>query len=524
MDHVIPWDVIVVGSGATGGWAAHELGRHGLRVLVLEAGRDRGDAPRPGRQRWYQAKRYADRGLRWRRNQMRHHGYWEIDPSLWVIDRFHPFEAAPGTDFEWIRTRAVNGRLLTWGGIGVRMSDHEFFAPRADGFGEPWPFGYSELAAHYDRIDEFLPVYGEHDGLAQLPDGHYVGAPQLTDAEHHVRAAAREQLGLDVIAGRGVLIRPHARPRGEAPPPSPVRAAVARFGVTLRTNAIVSEVLTDAAGRARGVTVVDRLTRRKEQLAGRAIVLAASTLESTRILLNSRSPQHPEGLGNSSGALGHYLMDHVGVHLGGYTPGRRDAAWDDGYGGPKNLMVPRHHNLANRPGGAFLRGWGSFGTVGRLPPGADCRPDEVRFSVVSYGEMLPQFGNHVSLHPTRRDAWGIPILRVEAAFSDNELALREAMVAGLRELIDAAGGRPDAHPDHLAPGGFVHEVGTARMGSDPATSVLNEYAQSWDVPNLFVVDGAAWPTNAWQNPTFTMMAVAGRACARLAGELAAGRM
>jgi choline dehydrogenase-like flavoprotein len=519
------WDVIVIGSGATGGWAAYELGRRHLRVLVLEAGPDRMDAPRHRPEWLLRWKRNFDRVLRRRRVQSRHQAYWELDPGLFVVDRNHPYVTAPGTDFQWVRTRSVNGRLLTWGGIGVRTSDHEFRAPLQDGFGEPWPFGYEELASHFDRIDKFFPVYGEPDGLSQLPDGKYVGAPRLTDAERHFQRAARVKLGRCVIASRGVLVRPHARVHGEPPPPSPVREAIRQFGVSLRPNAVVSHVLSGPDGRASGVAFVDRITRKAYEFSARAVVLCASTLESTRILLNSRSRPHPAGLGNSSGTLGHYLMDHPALHIGGYAPGKRDAIWDDGYGGPKNIMLPRFHNLENRPGGPFLRGHGAFGVVGRARTSHDdCDADEVPFSLVSYGEMLPRFENCVSLDPERRDIWGIPILRINCSLSDNELALQKHMIESLRELVHAAGGRANDHVDYIAPGGFVHEMGTARLGNDPRKSVLNGYGQCWDAANVFVMDGAAWPSGAWQNPTFTMMAIAGRASEHLVRELAAGRI
>ncbi|MEY4508223.1 MAG: hypothetical protein RLZZ450_345 [Pseudomonadota bacterium] len=521
-----PWDVVVIGSGATGGWAAYELGRHGLKVLVLEAGADEMDAPSPGSASELDLKRTFDRLTRRRRVQSRHAAYWELDPDLFVVDREHPYETTEGKDFQWIRTRSLNGRLLTWGGIGVRTSDYEFRAPEQDGFGTPWPFGYAELAPHYDRIDAFLPVYGEHDGLPQLPDGKYTAAPRLTDAELHFRKGLNKALKRRaVIAARGVLVRPRSRPLGEAPPPSPVRAAVARFGVSVRTDSVVSHLLVDADGKANGVAFIDRITKQVHEVRARSIAVCASALESARILLHSRSRHHPTGLGNSSGVLGRYLMDHPAIHLAGFAPGVRDNLWSDGLGGPKNLMIPRFHNLENRSGGAFLRGFGMFGTIGRTQGSkAECDADEVPLSIVAYGEMLPRHDNYVTLHPERCDAWGIPILRIDCAFSDNERAMQKHMVDTLTELVEVAGGRVEEPADYFAPGGFVHEMGTARMGDDPKTSVLNGYAQSWDVPNVFVMDGAAWPSGAWQNPTFTMMAIAGRACAHLVEELKQGRL
>lgn len=519
-----PWDVIVIGSGATGGWAAHELGRHGLKVLVLEAGPDEVDAPVQRSKSLLRMKRLIDRGLRRRRIQSRHGSYWEIDPDLFIRDTEHPYVTTPGTDFQWIRTRSLNGRLLTWGGIGVRTSDYEFRAPEQDGGGPAWPFGYGELERHYDRIDEFWPVYGERDGLPQLPDGHYVGSCAWTDAERRFKHAAAEKMGRTVVAARGVLIRPLARIDGELPPPSPVREAIRRHGVSLRTNAIVSHVLVDQGGRASGVAFIDRLTKQAREIRARSVVVCASTIESTRILLNSRSQQHPQGLGNSSGALGRYLMDHPAIYITGYAPGRRDDRWTGGHGGPKNIMIPRFHNLDNRPEASFLRGFGAFGVIGRRQASKnECDADEVPLTFVSYGEMLPRSENSVQLHPDRKDAWGIPVVEINCKLSSNEVALQHHMVESMKELIETTGGRPHSHGLYAA-GGLVHEMGTARMGLDPADSVLNGYAQCWDAPNVFVMDGAAWPSNPWQNPTFTMMAIAGRASEYLANELKQGRI
>lgn len=520
-----PWDVVVIGSGATGGWAAYELGRLGLKVQVLEAGPDEADIATHRPEPLLKLKRTFDRITRRRRMQSRHGSYWEIDPDLFVVDTDHPYSNAAGTDFQWIRTRSLNGRLLTWGGIGVRASDYEFRAPEQDGGGPAWPLAYRDLEAHFDRVDAFWPVYGERDGLPQLPDGRYAGSLPLTAAERHFQQAARDKLGRPVIAARGVLARPHSRSAAEAPPPSPIREAVRRFGIALRTDAIVSHVLVTEDGRtANGVVVIDRRSGTTSEIRARSVVVCASTLESTRILLNSTSRHHPQGLGNSSGALGRYLMDHPALYITGFCPGRRDEAWTGGYGGPKNIMIPRYHNLENRADGEFLRGFGAFGMIGRRQAARhECGANEVPLTFVCYGEMLPRAENLIRLHPDRKDRWGIPTPEITCTFSRNEIALQKHMLEAMTQFIEAAGGRVQSH-GFYAPGGLVHEMGTARMGLDARTSVLNGHAQSWDVPNLFVMDGAAWPSNVWQNPTFTMMAIAGRASEHLAEELRLGRI
>ncbi len=522
------WDVVVIGSGATGGWAARELASRGLSVMVLEAGADGPDAARGGRPWILRIKRAADRIVSCRTVQSKCPAYGELDPDYFVRDNELPYETPPSKPFQWIRSRGVNGRLLTWGGIGVRLSDHELRAPEQDGFGDRWPFDYEALRPHFDRIDDFLPVYGAHDGLPQLPDGKYRGTCALTNAERTFQSTVGKRFGRAVVASRGVLARPSSRLNGEPPVPSPTRAALGMPGVSLRADAVVSHILVGDDGRARGVAFVDRNTKRAYEVACRTVAVCASTLESTRILLNSKSRHHPEGLGNSSGVLGRYLMDHPGLIVSGFVPGQRDVAWTGGYGGPKNVLIPRYHNLENRAGGSFLRGYGFFGGFGRHGRGQDlrktCDANEVPFMLVGYGEMLPRFENRVTLHKERADAWGIPLLEIDCEFSDNEHAMRKHMLEEVREMVEATGGRINGAPTLMDPGAFVHEMGTARMGTDARRSVLNGYAQCWDAPNVFVMDGAAWPTGAWQNPTFAMMAIAGRASGHLADELKQGRI
>ena len=519
-----PWDVIIVGSGATGGWAAHKLARQGLTVLVLEAGPERADLPGSNlaiadrfKRRFH---RKIDQLTRRRQVQMSHPAYWELDPDLFVDDNENPYDVPEGKPFHWIRTRSLNGRMLTWGGIGVRTSDYEFRAPEQDGFGARWPFDYAALKRHYDEIDAALPVYGARDGLPGLPDGHFRAVPRLSESEQTFRSALAEKMpDRRVIASRGVLIRPTSRPNGEPGPNSLIRDAITKHGASVRTNTVVSHISVDKHGRATGVCVVDRLSKRTFEFSARAVALCASTLESTRILLNSTSPQHPDGLGNSSGTLGRYLMDHPGLFVKGFLPGKRDVAWQDGTGGPKNILIPRFHNLQNRPNAEFLRGYGFFGEIGRhrTQRGLNkiCDADEVPFNLIGYGEMLPRAENRVTLQRDKLDACGIPTLHINCAFSENEHSMRRHMLSSVQEMVLAAGGRMSGDPQYFEPGGFVHEVGTARMGQSPNDSVLNGFGQSWDAPNVFSMDGAGWPSAAWQNPTFTMMAIAGRACDHL---------
>jgi choline dehydrogenase-like flavoprotein len=312
--------------------------------------------------------------------------------------------------------------------------------------------------------------------------------------------------------------------------------------MTLRPNAVVREIIVDPnTSKARGVRVVNQITKRDYEEYGKVIVLCASTLESTRILMNSKSRQHPEGLGNSSGALGHYLMDHMYlISAGGVVPMLKGAEYDFSDGRANGIYVPRFRNIFDKHPN-FIRGYGMQGgcrqgyeyTHAKQIPGFGAEfkrlvrenPREIPFWLGAWCEMLPRQENRVTIDPGKVDAWGIPVLRVECAHGDNERAMAKDALDTIREMVDAAGFQTLYSSSTPAPPGFcIHEVGTARMGSDPKTSVLNKWNQSWDAQNVFVTDGACFVSQGCQNPTLTMMAITARACDYIAQEFKRGNL
>jgi choline dehydrogenase-like flavoprotein len=530
-----PWDVVIVGSGATGAWAAKDLGERGLRVLVLEAGPNVSLDHAVGSLLHARDEAWTTRARRWankhrQRVQRRHRVYTRANPVLFVDDDRHPYTTPAERPFVWIRGRQIGGRTLTWNGILVRTSDHDLQAPQRDGFGAEWPIAYADLAPHYAAVERFLGVRGTKEGLDALPDGEFLAPTEMTPPEQRFKRVVEARWPeRHVIPSRGIdrnaqtLVEGCAFP-GFTAQGSSLAAALATGNVTVRPNAIVTRVLVDdATGRATGVRYVDRLTHAETLIEARAIAVCGSTIETARLLLASACPKHPDGLANSSGQVGRNLMDHAFVQLMAALPEPGDAP-PVFFDGAHAIFVPRFMNLENPRAEGFLRGYGVWGGINRGGHDTRIGRGEVATPLVAFGEMLPREDNRVTLHPDRRDEWGMPIPHIDCKWSDNELAMMAHMRATLHELVGAMDGRILVESKISPPGSFIHEVGTARMGSDPRRSVLNPHLQAWDSPSLFVLDGSAWVTSLWQNPTLTMMALAARGCEHLARELAAGHL
>jgi choline dehydrogenase-like flavoprotein len=478
------YDVVVVGAGAAGGWAAKELSQRGLRVALLDAG-PLVPAPVSGalERRPVQADCYA---------------CTEETGHLFVDDLDNPFEAAPGTEYRWIRGRQVGGRLHVWGRTSPRMGDDEFKAAARDGVGEAWPLAAADLAAAYTRVEEFL-------GVRRAP---------LVAAERGLKETIERRWPSREVVATPAACREPARP---------LQAALRTGRVTLLAETIAERVLVAPGGeRVRGVSAVDRRTGARGEVEGRAVVLCASALESTRLLLNSANGDHPEGLANSSGALGRYLMDHTyGIYYEGLAPRRAE---DDYEPRGNGAFLPGFRNLTEE-GGGFLRSYAIETQVmtrpkqgGRLRRGV--RDD---FWMSAFGEVLPDPENRVELDPARTDAHGIPTLRIHARYGENERVMAGDQLATMREMLEAAGFEITAAGESLSPPGLsAHELGTARMGSNPATSVLNSHNQAWDVANLFVTDAASFTSSGHANPTLTIMALTVRASGYLADQLREG--
>lgn len=555
------FDAVVVGSGATGGWVARQLTEAGLAVAVLEAGRrldpaeDYTEHTLP-HQMPLRGRRLASRERQARQPvQSRCYQCDEYANHLFIDDTEHPYTTPADRRFDWIRARHVGGKSILWARQSYRLSDYDFRAASRDGFGDDWPLGYAELAPYYDRVERFIGISGQAEGLPQLPDSRFLPPMELTCGEEILKRAIRERFGRTLTIGRAAVLTEAHNGRAAchycgpcsrgcrtgsyySSPHSTLPAAAATGRLTLVPNAVVSHVTTDGEGRCSGVCYVDRVTRNQREAAGRVVVLCASTLESTRIMLNSTSSRHPNGLANSSGVLGHYLMDHVmGGGAAGTLPVLRGVP-DTRGNRPNGVYIPRFRNL-DTPESGFLRGYGfqgqaylsTWGHAGAVPGFGAAFKRRVkaerpwRIFLGGFGECLPRFENHCTLDRERVDAWGIPILHVSAAFGGNERRMVADMADTAVEMLEAAGAEDVSRQEAPSPPGLaIHEVGTARMGRDPAASVLNRWQQAHDVPNLFVMDGSCFVSSACQNPTLTMMALAARACDYLVEELRAGRV
>jgi choline dehydrogenase-like flavoprotein len=533
-----PWDAIVVGSGATGGAAARKLTEGGLRVLVLEAGRpitsrgDYGSFFTNGVRRLYRHFVSKKQSV-----QEAHPTYWDAHPDFFVDDAANPYTTPEGKPFRWIRSRRVGGRSLVWDAVTPRFSDFELMAASYDGYGPDWPIRHADLAPHYSDLERLLEVHGSKDGLAQMPDGDFLEPRPMTPAETIFKERVEKQFGdRKVLISRG-LHAGRSPEKGEvsskiSSTATTLRAAEATGRLTLRPNAVVARVLVEPDGsRATGVELVDTVTGQSEEVHAKVVFLCASTIESLRILMNSKGRAHPEGIGASSGVLGHYLMDHSAGNVYFYMPDVKDDGGRYALCGSDSIMIPRYQNLGGKKE-AYLRGFGIWGGIQRLPVPAFLRkhPEMPMGFLCGRSETLPHFDNRVELDPEVKDAWGIPAAHIVCEWKEHDLALAAAARKETQEVVEAAGGKVanvteifhtpfvKGHIDKMqkewklsTPGMFVHEVGGARMGSDPKSSVVDSYCRTWDVPNLYVTDGACWPTSGWQNPTLTEMAITGRA-------------
>ena len=555
------FDAIVVGSGITGGWAAKELCERGLRTLVLEAG---GPVAFDGSDYVEHVQPYdmKFRGLGDRLDMARTqpvqrecYACDETGRRFFVNDVENPYTTADGTSFKWFRGRQVGGRSIMWGRQVYRWSDLDLEANARDGHGTDWPIRYADLAPWYAHVERFIGVTGAAEGLPQLPDGEFLPPMPYTAAEEVGRERIRKAFGgtrVMTIGRAAILTRAHnGRAACHYCGPcergcvthsyfssigSTLPAAMRTGRLTLRPHSVVAEVLYDAKrGRARGVRVIDAVTMQEHVFEARVVFLCASAIESVRLLLNSRSARWPEGLANSSGTLGRYVMDHhYGAGATGVMPGLLDKRTVGRR--PNGIYVARFRNVnAATASTDFLRGYGMQGGAGRgewgrgggMPGwGADFKRSLIedlgpwRLGVRGWGETLPHADNRITLDPAVRDKWGIPVARMDVRWGENERAMNRDMVTGAGELLEAAG-CTDIVEDRTMhpPGHCIHEMGGARMARSAKDGVLNRWNQAWDLPNLFVTDGACMASSACQNPSITYMALTARAAAHAVDEL-----
>ena len=578
------YDAVVVGSGAAGGMAAHVLTSHGLQVLLLEAGKQvdtsqelkstewpyehprRGEMPPAyhaiSRNEYnFRQPPYAQ-GSKYEKvfSYVQGWGGSDYSKNLVVNEKDHPYT---GTNYAWVRARALGGKTNLWGRLALRLSDYDFKAASRDGHGIDWPLEYRDLAPYYDKVDLYLGISGVKENLPHLPDGLFQRPIRLTDSELKLRHGMaklgrvltpyRAGVTTDGVKhnkyrsrcyGRGACNRRAGGCDIHAAFDSPtglIYPAMETGRLTLRTNATVAKVTVDPqTGKASGVEFIDSESGQTYKIKARTVVLAASTLESTRLLLLSRSRQHPNGMGNSSGHVGHNFCEHVmGPHITGLVKERIGKSRTNDDGKPGNFYVPRFRNLKEKSP-QFLRGYGfegSSGTtmfpdsVGDTPGFGSAYKQKVRdyagafISMGAFGEVLSRFENQVELDPAVKDRWGIPVLRFNYKFGDNEKRMCADMVESAKEMFEAAGIEVvDTSSRMLTEGWSIHELGTARMGVDPKNSVLNQFQQSHDVKNLFVMDGSGFTSASCQNPTWTIMALAWRSCDHLADQLKKGNL
>tara|TARA_R110002050_G_scaffold53740_8_gene122082 strand:- start:61 stop:1800 length:1740 start_codon:yes stop_codon:yes gene_type:complete len=550
------YDVIIVGSGAGGGMASKILAEAGLKVAVVEAGADFDPALEEHRTQlrppWESPRRGA--------GTVRPFGDFDAAIGGWEIEG-EPYTRGEGSEFDWFRSRMLGGRTNHWGRISLRFGPLDFKRKDFDGLGENWPISYDDIAPYYDKVDRLIGVFGSKEGINNEPDGNFLPPPKPRLHELFIKKGA-DKVNIPVIPSRlSILTRPINNDRGTcffcsqcnracqvyadfSAGTCLVKPAMKKGQVDLFTMAMVRKVMTNDKGEATGVTYISKLDMKEYKLSARVVVLGASACESARIMLNSKSSSHPDGLGNSSGHVGHYLHDSTGADRMGILPDMMDRERynEDGVGGmhvytpwwlnEKNLDFARGYHIEYW-GGMGMPAYGFGGGMDTMrqyvkdefgKPGVNggygegLKKDIRRFygstvGMSGRGESIPRYENYCEIDEQVVDKYGIPVLKFHYKWSDQELNQAKHMHETFEEILTSMGAvilgeKPGADRQYglHKPGRIIHEVGTTRMGNDPKTSVLNKYSQAHDCKNLFVVDGGAFVSQADKNPTWTILA------------------
>ena len=537
------YDAIVVGSGISGGWAAKELCEKGLKVLLLDRGRNvvHPDYPTATKKPWDFTHRLHLSEADKKKNfiQSRHYSFREDNKHFYINDQENPYTETKR--FDWIRGDIVGGRSLLWARACYRWSDLDFEANLRDGIAVDWPIRYKDIAPWYDYVESFIGVSGQADGIPHLPDGKFLPPFEMNCVEKFFKQKIETKFqDRKVIMGRTANLTQPVQGRGQcmardlchrgcpygayfSTNASTMPAAFATGKLTVRPHSLVNKVIYDEQKqRATGVEIIDTETKREEAFDARLIFLNASTVATAFILLHSTSARFPNGLGNGSDQVGRNLMDH---HKGLVISAKVEGFEDTYYYGrrPTNIYIPRFRNVSDKSTG-FIRGYHFGASAVRATQQTDApigpalkevmtEPGGWQMGLYAFGECLPYPENRITLNNDKKDQWGRPIITIDCEFKENEKAMHDDMAVTAKEMLDAAGFTDINVKGSMSfPGNANHEMGVARMGRDPKTSVLNQFNQMHEVPNVFITDGSCMASGSCLNPSLTYMALTARAC------------
>lgn len=561
------YDALIIGSGITGGWAAKEFCQRGFKTLMIERGRvveHQKDYIGEGKPPWKTPLRTkVDQTLidEQYRIQKQCYAFSDTTKHFFGNDKDLPYTTKKATDFRWIRANQLGGKSLLWHRFSYRWSDFDFNANKNDGFGNDWPIRYKDLEDWYSYVETHVGICGQKENLPQLPDSVFLPPFEMTSPEKHIKSLLEQKFpDRKLIHGRQAHLtkptklhlsqgRSKCQARNEcqkgcsfgayfSTQSSTLPVASATGNLTIAPNSVVHSLIYDEkTNRVKGVRVIDNDDLSEREYFAKIVFVCASTLGSTQILLNSTSKKYPNGIANTSAVLGHYLMDH---NYNAWASGDVDGFENEFYKGrrPGGLYIPNFYYQPDqkRP---FLRGYSLSADAWRQGWqelqnsdgfGINFKnllksPGQWKFGMGAEGEMLPRYENHISLHPTRKDKWGMPLLDIHCQFSKNETDMMLDAAEQGEKMLKAIGlSNVESGVRHKPPGSGIHEIGTARMGRDPKDSYLNAYNQSHEIPNLFVTDGSSFCSSATQNPSLTFMALTVRAVNYAANEMKAKRI